>query len=258
MATKEYLHNLDLVKVAQLINARLHNVTDAEQAALAATLGPDNKGLVVYNTTQNAPYTWSGAAFDRGAVDVAGDVIFRGVLLAASYDTNPAFMAAGSQYVAGEAGTLAFPDVTTYVPSANVEAGDQLLFTAPDAVYVVQRNDAQATEAGLGNVRLATQPEANAGANDIAAMTPLKTHTKLINGKYTRQYEATVNLVALTPLNINHGLKLVDRNSFTITTHFNNQETSVQVNSVDVDNLTLTSLVARNGVRVVIHGASTV
>ena len=255
MATKQYLHNLDLVKVAQLINARAHNVTDAEMTALAATLGADNKGLFVYNTEQEALYVWDGVEFDRQAIDIAGDIIFRGVIALADYDVDPAFLIAGSQYAAADAGTLDFPSVTTYIPSAVVEAGDQILFTAPDTVYIIQRNDEQATEATLGNVRLATQGETNTGTNDIAAVTPLKLHTKLVNGKYPKQYNATVNLVALTPLNVPHNLNLSDRDALHVTTMFNNREISVQVDSVDANNITLTSLVARNGVRVTVSGA---
>lgn len=262
MATKEYLHNLDLVGAAQLLNARLHNVTDTEMTALAATLGAGNKGLVVYNTDQSSQFIWDGTQFTEQSVEVDGDLIFRGVLAAADYDENnggyttgPEHRTAGSQYAISEAGTLDIDGVTTYIPGATVEAGDQIIFSAPDTVYVLQRNDGQATEASLGNVRLATQAETNTGTNDIAAVTPLKLHQKLVNSKYPKQYNATVNLVALTPLNVPHNLNLSDRDALHVTTMFNNREISVQVDSVDANNITLTSIVARNGVRVTVSGA---
>lgn len=257
MSAKEYYHDLDLVTVSQLLNARLHNVDNAGQTALAATLGLDNKGLVIWNTELNAVLLWDGTQFVQQAVNIAGDVIFRGVLMAADYTAVPVpYDEAGSEYVIGEAGTLTITGVATYVPSANVEVGDRILFTAPDTVYVFQRNDSQATETVLGNVRLATQAETNTGTNDIAAVTPLKLHTKLVAGKYVRSYSALVNLVALTPLTVTHGLNLDDRDAFTVNTMRGNSQISVDVDSVNVNSITLTSLVSLTNVRVTVQGNS--
>lgn len=255
MATKEFLHNIDLVTLGQLLNARLHNVTSAERTTLAASLGVANEGLFVYDTTEKMQYIWDGTQFQPQSVQMEGDVIFRGVLLAAVFDEDPDFTESGSLYKIGEAGTLTFPGVTTYIPSAVVEPGDELLFTAPDTVYVVQRNDEQATEANLGNVRLASQAQVNAGEDGEAVVTPLTLQGKLEGHFYVRQYTTTVDLTALTNATITHNLDLVDRDAMTVSAFHGNREISLQVDSVNANSLTVRSLVGRTGVRITVKGA---
>lgn len=63
MAVKEFFHDIDLVKVGQLANARKQNLTTVQRNALAATLGPENEGLFVWDTTEKRGYTWDGTAF---------------------------------------------------------------------------------------------------------------------------------------------------------------------------------------------------
>jgi hypothetical protein len=255
MSSIPFYANLDLGNLAQLLGARLHNVDNTSQTTLAGLLGAGNAGVVVYNTELQAILIWDGAQFVQQAIEVAGDIIFRGVLMEADYDgVAVGHPIAGSQYVIGEAGTLDIDGVSTYVPTAEVEIGDQILFTAPDTVYVIQRNDVQATEAALGNVRIATQAQANAGVDDTAALTSLKLATKLKAQQYVRGYNATVNLVALTPLNVNHGLNLPDRDAFTVNTMRNNQQVNVRIDSVDANNITLTSLTDLNNVKVTVMG----
>lgn len=255
MSSIPFYANLDLGNLAQLLGARLHNVTSAEQTTLAGSLGASNKGLAVWNTDDSYVAVWDGTQFVQQAVEVAGDIIFRGVLMAVDYTaTDPAHTVAGSQYVIGEAGTLSFTGVTTYIPSAAVEVGDQVLYTAEDTVYVLQRNDSQATETTAGNVALATQAEANAGTNDTDAVTPLKLQTKLKAQQYVRGYFTTVNVAALTPLTVTHSLGLMDRDAFTVNTMRNNQQVNVRVDSVDTNSLTLTSLTALTNVKVSVQG----
>lgn len=254
MSTVPFYSNLDLGSVAQLLNARLHNVDNAAQTTLAGTLGTGNEGLIVWNTEELAQYLWDGAQFVRQAVEVAGDVIFRGVVDASTSLDSQAEAVAGYQYIVGTAGTLTMTGVT-FNPSTGAEVGDQLLFTSATQAYVVQRNDVQATETTLGNVRLATQAEANTGSNDTAAVTPLKLATKLKVQQYVRGYSATVNIPALnSPVTVTHNLGLVDRDAFVITVMHNNQLVSVSVQSVDANSLQLISLTARAGARVNIHG----
>ncbi|WP_448519636.1 hypothetical protein [Rhodoflexus sp.] len=62
MAQLEYFVDLNLNK-QQVKNQRIHNVTDTEETALAATLTAADKGLVVYNTTSNSFKAWNGTAF---------------------------------------------------------------------------------------------------------------------------------------------------------------------------------------------------
>lgn len=256
MPSKQFYHDIDLVKVGQLLNYRVHNVTDAEMTSLAGTLGVANKGLPVYNTDQSAVLYWDGAQFVQQAVAIDGDVIFRGVLLEADYDNaDPSHRVKGSQYVIGEAGVLNFSTSTTYVPSANVEVGDKILFTDADEVYVFQKNDEQATEAALGNVRIADNAEALAGVNDTDAMTPAKVQHKLDQLNYTRGYFESIDTVLLTPYTITHNLGLVDKDAFTINLmDSTGSQVGADVDSIDANSLSITTFLAVSGLHVTITG----
>lgn len=253
MAKKEFYHDIDLVKVGQLVNARVQNVTDAQMSTLAGTLGADNKGLVVYNVDQLALYVWNGTAFVEQAIEVAGDLIFKGVVDASTSLDAQVEKISGYQYVVGTAGTLTATGVT-FEPSATVEVGDVFFFTAADKAYVVQRNDLYATEGQSGNIRLATQAEVNAGVEATEAVTPATLQGKLDDGKYTSAYFASVNLAAATPFTVTHNLGLQDRDAFTVNTMFGNSQISLDVDSVDSNSITLTSLVPLTGVKVTVVG----
>jgi hypothetical protein len=254
MAEKLYYHDINLLDVGQLIRARSQNVDNTNMAALAATLGADNKGLFVYNTETKKNYTWDGVAFVADAIDMVGDVIFKGVITDLTDPANvDPFI--GHQYAIGTAGTLSITGVT-FTPSAVVEVGDQVLFTSATEAYIFQRNDVEATETLLGNVRKATQSDVNSGTGqDVVTATTLQ--TKLVAQKFTKQYNASVNLAANTPFTVTHGLGLVDRDAFTINIMHGNSQISVDVDSSDVNSLTLTSLLPLTGVKVTVIGAST-
>lgn len=255
---KEFYHDIDLVKVGQLLNARKHNVTTTERTALAATLGVDNEGLFVWDTDLDADFTWDGTQFVSGNLAITGDVIFKGILTTL---TNPTVeKIAGYQYIVGPtagAGTITVTGVT-FQPSAVVEIGDTILFTSPTEAYVFQRNDVNATETQSGNIRLATQSEVNAGTVADEAVTPLTLQGKLVAGAYPKQYFASVSLVANTPFTVTHGLNLVDRDAFQVNVMRNNSQISVDIDSVDVNSLTLTSFLSLAGVKVTVTGASSV
>ena len=255
MAIKEFYHDIDLVKVGQLVNARLQNVTSTELTALAATLGADNKGLTVYNTTDGRIYVWDGVAFDPLQIDVAGDLMFKGVVDASTSLDGQVEKISGYQYVVGTAGTLTATGVT-FEPNAEAEVGDVFFFTGADKAYVIQRNDVNATETQSGNIRLATQAEVNAGTVADEAVTPATLQGKLIAGKYTKQYNASVNLAAATPFTVTHSLGLVNKDAFTINTMRNGSQISLDVDSVDANSITLTSLVPLTNVFVTVIGAS--
>lgn len=259
MSAKQYYHDIDGVKVAQLVNVRKYNVTTLERDALALTLGVGNTGLFVYDTDEKLEYTWDGTQFVGAAINIAGDVIFKGAIDASLALDNvgqpqPVEPVSGYEYVVTTAGTLTLTGVT-FSPSAVAEVGDRVLFASPTLAYVQQRNDEQATETTLGNVRLASQAEVNAGTDAIKAVTPLTLQTKLNAQFYPRQYFATVNLVAATPFTVTHNLGLVDRDAFQINTMLGNSQVSLDVDSVDANSLTLTSLVALTGVKVTVTGA---
>ena len=173
MAVKKFYHDIDLVSVGQLLNARLHNVDSTARATLAATpLTVDHKGLQVWDTDDNAPYIWNGVAWLRDALVITGDVVFRGTIDASVSLDAQATAEAGNQYVVSTAGTPSMTGVT-FTPSSAVELGDVILFTSSSAATVLQRNledaivDADFASAGLmttdgsGNYTVTTNNSSN-------------------------------------------------------------------------------------------------
>jgi ribosomal protein S25 len=169
MATKQFYHDIDLVKVGQLVNARIQNVTTAEKTALGETLGSGNVGLQVWDTDIAAPFIWDGSAWVRDALVVTGDVVFKGVI----NPTNASSVEKvnGYQYVVDTAGDISTAGVT-FSPSAVVEVGDVVLFTSATEASVFQRNTELATETSQGIVELATQAEVDAGVDTSRVITP--------------------------------------------------------------------------------------
>ena len=171
MATKQFYHNIDLVKVGQLLDARIKNVTSAEKSTLAAQLGSGNKGLVIYDTDLSEMAIWDGVTFRQVSSDITGDVIFRGVINPTNSNTGSVEAVNGNQYVADTAGTLTKTGVT-FSPSAEVEVGDIVLFTGSTTATILQRNVDYATATVAGIVELATQAEVDAGTDVDRVITP--------------------------------------------------------------------------------------
>lgn len=168
MATKQFYHDIDLVKVGQLVNARIQNVTTAEKTTLGSELGAGNVGLQVWDTDIGAPFIWDGSAWVRDALVVTGDVVFKGVI-------NPTNVGSvekvnGYQYVVDTAGDISSAGIT-FSPSAVVEVGDVVLFTSATEASVFQRNTELATETSQGIVELATQAEVDAGTDASRVIT---------------------------------------------------------------------------------------
>ena len=169
MATKKFYHDIDLVNVGQLVGARIQNITTSEKTTLASSLGTGNKGLQVWDTDLDAPFIWSGTAWLRDALEVSGDIVYKGAINPTNADSVD--KVSGFQYVVDTAGTLTATGVT-FSPSGVVEVGDVVLFTDATSATVLQRNNEQATETSLGIVELATQVEVDAGTDTIRVITP--------------------------------------------------------------------------------------
>lgn len=273
MADLDFFQNLNGQGVAQLKGMRIHNITDlaAQQAFEAdgnfgAALGADNKGLTIYREDLEALGLWNGTEFifaSAGQLQpIAGDIIFKGMLDASSPiddvgQPQPIEPIAGYQYAVSVAGTFdAGATGVTLVGDQVLEVGDQVLFTSPTDAYAIQRNDDEATEIELGNVRLATQQKVLDGVQATEAVTSATLQGKLVSQSYVRQYSVVVNIPSMTPLTITHNLNLIDRNSFTINLMRANSAISVDVDSIDENSLSVTSLVAISNVRVTVQGAS--
>lgn len=255
MAVKQFYHDIDLVKVGQLKGARIENA--ANTAALPSGAGV---GQLAYQVDTATLMTYTGSAWVAAVPDVAvtGDVIFKGTVDAnTSLDTGPQAVAtSGFQYVVTTAGTLTMTGVT-FAPSAVAEVGDVVLFTSATTAYVLQRNDVAASTTTAGNVELADSTETAAGTDTARAVTPAGLASALQTNRYTRQYTATVTLVADTALTVTHGLALVSKDAFVINIMDSaGSAISVDVDSTGVDALTLTASVGLTDAVVTVVGAS--
>lgn len=173
MANQRIMHDIDLAKVGQIIDARIQNVTAAEKSALAGTLGAGNAGLFVYDTDDEALNIWDGATFRTVSPDITGDVIFKGLINPTNAATiaADASLAQGHQYIVDTAGTLSATGVT-FTPTADVEVGDMVLWTSTTTASVINKNFNEATETESGTVELATQAEVDTGTDTERAVTP--------------------------------------------------------------------------------------
>lgn len=171
MATKQFFHDIDLVKIGQLRDARIQNVTDAEESALASSLSGANAGLVVYNTSSTTLKIWDGSVFKSVSSDIDGDIVFKGTINPTNLAAKVAAAKKGHQFVADVAADLVIGGDTH-----TVEVGDVVLFTedagASVEATVFNRNIDAATTDQAGIVELATVGETSAGTSATHAITP--------------------------------------------------------------------------------------
>ena len=234
MAVKQFYHDIDLLNVGQLVGARLQNITSAQQSTLAGTLSVANKGLQIYNTELKRVFVYDGSTFVQQEVTIDGGIVFKGVI---ANPSAPALeMVVGYQYSIGANGTLAQSGVT-FVPSATVNAGDQVLVVSATEAYVINRN---IDDARIDNIE-AKNVEQDSRLTAVEAAT-VYTHF------------ATVDLVAGVAKTVTHGIGLTNKDAFTIRTALGGSDISVDVDSVDANSITLTSLVNLTGVSVMIVG----
>jgi hypothetical protein len=106
----------------------------------------------------------------------------------------------------------------------------------------VHTGASQAEVAALNTTLTAVDSVLSARAAALESRDEVFTHT------------TTVDLVAGTPLAVNHGLGLASKDSFVINTMYNGAQISLSTVSVDVNNITLESAVSLTGVVVSIIG----
>lgn len=247
MATKSYYHDLSLEKVSQLTNARIHNITTTDRGTLGGTLSAANKGLLVYDTDLTGFYVWDGAAWDAVTPTISGAMTFKGAV--AFNSTEPSTPSSGDYYVFTTAGT------NTWEGSTVVEVGDSAVWDGTVWRFI-QGNTLEASETVKGVVELATSAEVITGSDTTRVVTPAGLTAKLSDYKAPKTYFiGTATLVANTPLTVAHNLSLQNRNSFVLnamdSTH---TAISLDVDSVDQNNLTVTSAVALTNVSITVIG----
>lgn len=246
MAVKEFYHDIDLVKLSELKNFRVHNITTANRTTLAGTLSSTHKGLSVWDTDLNKLCIWDGSAFGIiGAV--TGGMVFQAAL--AYNAAEPMSPSIGDYYVFTTAGT------NTWNSSDVVQIGDSAVWNGTDWTFI-QGNVLAASETVAGVIEIATQAETNTGTDDARAVTPLKLTSFATTKAFAKTYYAgSLTLVANTPLTITHSLALQNRNAFVCkVTDSSHSEVSVDIDSVDANSLTITSAIAGSGYQICVIG----
>lgn len=266
MSEKLYYHDINLGNIGQIKNFRIHNIADATaENALAGDLNTSHDGVLIYRTDTDQLRYWDGAAFQPLAIEVEGDLKFRGFVDASiaiddAGQPQTVEYISGYQYVVTTAGTFnAGLSGVTLQGNQELQVGDHIVFTSATEAYSIQRNDVYASETDEGNIRLATQAEVDAGTVADEAVTPATLQGKLDAQFYTKQYTTTMSLTGGgTADTVNHALNLVNKDAFTINVmDSSGSQISVDVDSTDVDNLTLTSLLPLTNIVVTVIGAAT-
>lgn len=238
--------NLDGVKVNQLLDWRVKNITTTDRGTLGGTLNAAHTGLFVFDTDLDVLYIWDGAAW-VSAGTVAGAMTYKGGI--AYNAAEPGTPATGDFYVFTSAGT------NTWNTTDVVQIGDSAVWNG-SSWDIIQGNLVDASESVKGVVELASTAEAQAGTATNVVMTPANVKSWTDQKAFAKTYFASaLSLVANTPLTIAHNLSLQNRNGFIINVmNSAHSQISVDVDSTDQNNLTVTSSVALSGVSVTVVG----
>jgi len=247
MATKSFYHDIHLHKVSELVEARIQNIATTDRTTLGGTLNTSNKGLVVFDTDLSKLFIWGGSAWQEVAASVSGAMTYKGSV--AFNATEPTSPSVGDFYVFSDAGT------NTWNTSDVVQAGDSAVWNGTSWDFI-QGNVVDASETVKGVVELATTAEVITGTDTTRAVTAAGVAAKLADYKAAKvYYNDSVSLTANVAQSIAHNLSLQNRNAFTINVmDSSHSQISVDVDSTDQNNLTITSAVALTGVKVTIIG----
>jgi len=230
-------HDLDLVRVSQLKQARIQNITTTDRTTLAGSLGGTNTGLIVYDTDLDTLYVWDGSAWDSVGTTISGAMTLKGIV--AHNASEPGSPATGDFYIFNSAGS------NTWETDEAVEAGDMVIWDGTNWQYI-NRNVYAATETLAGKIEIATTAETNAGSDDTRAVTPSKLAGYASNKAFAKTY---------TPFTVTHNLGLQNRNAFIINVmNSSHSAISVDVDSTDANNLTITSAVSLTGLSITVIG----
>ncbi len=247
MAIKSIYHDLDLNKVSQILNTRIHNITTSARTTLGGTLNSTHKGLIVLDTDLDEFYYWNGSAWSSIGALPSGAMTFKGVVAFGA--TEPSTPATGDFYVFSTAGT------NTWEGSTPVQVGDSAVWDGT-AWQFIQGNAVASSETIAGLIEIATQSETNTGSDDTRAITPAKLSSWATSKAFAKTYYVSpASVVADTPLTITHNLALQNRNAFVINVMgSDNSQVSVDVDSVDTNSLTITSSIALTNPHVTVIG----
>lgn len=253
MAIRDYYTDIDLQKVSSLVNARIQNITTVNRATLAGTLNTAHIGLIVFDTDLLQQFYWSGSAFIAGTATIAGAMTYKGAY--ASLTVTPTTPAVGDVYVLTSAGTLSWT-TQTFSPSAVVQVNDQVIYRGTNVWDVLQGNAVETTNTSLGVSQVATQAEVNAGSDTTHAVVSSTLTSFVATKTFAKTYFlSTATTVANTAFTVTHNLGLQNKDSFVVSVKGSTgSEISVDVDSVSVNALTITTAVAVTGATICVIG----
>lgn len=249
-----YTERVSLNRVGQLVDFRVHNLSTTERNTLAAALNSTHEGLHVWDTTEKRQYYWDGTMFIAGVPIPAGAMQYKGAHT--SLTTAPAMPEVGYTYVfTGTAGTLTWAG-QTFLPDAEIQPQDVLIYRGDNIWDIVQGDDDYATETVEGNIRIANQALVNGGTNTTDAVVPA-TLQGFVNARgFAKTYFVNgINTTALTPFTINHGLSLQNKDSYVISVKdSNSQEITVSVTSVNTNSLDILTSISLSNLKITVVG----
>jgi hypothetical protein len=204
-------------------------------------------GQVFFNTSDNKFYGWNGTTWIDLSQVMSAPTTVRGEIANAS--ANPSFPAnpttGDTYFVTSTAGTIG---------GLTVEVGDQLVRSA-SSWFVLQANLQSATQALAGFVRLATQAEANAGADLTTAISPGTLATFLLGFLYARKFRVTLtSLTAATPTTITHGLNVANVTDVIVSAYQGGAAIVLDIKPTTVNALTVESNQTLGNVTIVVQG----
>jgi hypothetical protein len=245
MAMKTTYTGHDFQKVGIIKDARQNPLSSAARATLAATLGAGHVGLLTTDTADGLLWTWNGTAFVPAVLASTSGLTPKGNI--AYNATEPSSPTLGDLYVFFTAG------VNTWAAgSVEVQVSDQVYWDGTVWQYI-QGNVIQATETIRGISEIATQAETNTGSDDERFVTPLKLASYQSTRQSAKTYFASgITLVADTPYTITHSLGLQNRDAFVADFKVSNSSADVDFDSIDANNLSITSNIAVTGTITVI------
>ena len=223
----------------QLLGARYENVAVYPTGPAA--------GQTVFYTVDNTFRGWNGTSWIDLSQIIQASTTMRGEISTAA--NNPPFPVnptVGDTYFITTAGGT--------VGGLAVEVGDQLVRSS-SGWFVLQANLQAATQALAGFVRLATQAEANAGADLTTAISPGVLANFLIAFLYARKFRVLVSsLAANTATPITHGLNLANAEDMHCMCYQGQQQIELDVRPTGINTLTVTSNQTLGNVTVVVQG----
>lgn len=234
--------NLDFGRVAEIVGGKFEVNTQAELAALETVLA--------------AVPALDQLALDGLSVTLAGEngVSSSGVYYYSANDLKFKTSRAKSQ-------TAVFDMPNSELGLADLRVGEFFFYTGPAGTFAATYNTqpilAQGETELLG-------VDGNGGAREVVevvgflAGTPIVTITPLTRGDGGgfASFFTTLNLVVGSNT-VTHNLGLVDKDAFVARVADSaGSEINVDVDSVDVNSITLSTLVPRTGVRVFISGST--